>query len=120
MSLCCFLIHILSPICLVLVIVRHQSSDFVLTLLGHSKYIYFSSEQENDFSKWRAGYVYVETECPVKSRCCLLFQDYFISTSVDLQEQVHRVQKLHHMLEIMVSCTVLLQFKHENLFPLTQ
>ncbi|NXL65439.1 ZWILC protein, partial [Chordeiles acutipennis] len=56
----------------------------------------------------------------VKSRSCLLFQDYFISTSVDLQEQVHRVQKLHHMLEIMVSCTVLLHFKHENLFPLTQ
>ncbi|NXD78533.1 ZWILC protein, partial [Halcyon senegalensis] len=51
---------------------------------------------------------------------CLLFQDYFISTSVNLQEQVHRVQKLHHMLEIMVNCTVLLQFKHENLFPLTQ
>ncbi|NWY59352.1 ZWILC protein, partial [Chionis minor] len=56
----------------------------------------------------------------VESGSCLLFQDYFISTSVDLQEQVHRVQKLHHMLEIMVSCTVLLQFKHENLFPLTQ
>ncbi|NXE93410.1 ZWILC protein, partial [Menura novaehollandiae] len=55
-----------------------------------------------------------------KSRSSLLFQDYFISTSVDLQEQVHRVQKLHHMLEIMVSCTVLLQFRHENLFPLTQ
>uniref|UniRef100_A0A8C5UBK6 Protein zwilch n=1 Tax=Malurus cyaneus samueli TaxID=2593467 RepID=A0A8C5UBK6_9PASS len=50
----------------------------------------------------------------------LLFQDYFISTSVALQEQVHRVQKLHHMLEIMVSCTGLLQFRHENLFPLTQ
>ncbi|NXB84806.1 ZWILC protein, partial [Vidua chalybeata] len=50
----------------------------------------------------------------------LLFQDYFISTSVDVQEQVHRVQKLHHMLEIMVSCTGLLQFRHENLFPLTQ
>ncbi|KFP33829.1 Protein zwilch, partial [Colius striatus] len=50
----------------------------------------------------------------------LTYLDYFISTSVDLQEQVHRVQKLHHMLEIMVSCTVLLQFKHENLFPLTQ
>ncbi|NXF97179.1 ZWILC protein, partial [Eubucco bourcierii] len=56
----------------------------------------------------------------VKSRSSLLLQDYFISTSVDLQEQVHRVQKLHHMLEIMVSCIVLLQFKHENLFPLTQ
>ncbi|XP_074011888.1 protein zwilch homolog [Numenius arquata] len=50
----------------------------------------------------------------------LTYLDYFISTSVDLQEQVHRVQKLHHMLEIIVSCTVLLQFKHENLFPLTQ
>ncbi|XP_036245582.1 protein zwilch homolog isoform X1 [Molothrus ater] len=48
------------------------------------------------------------------------YLDYFISTSVELQEQVHRVQKLHHMLEIMVSCTGLLQFRHENLFPLTQ
>ncbi|NXO43303.1 ZWILC protein, partial [Locustella ochotensis] len=48
------------------------------------------------------------------------YLDYFISTSVDLQEQVHRVQKLHHMLEMMVSCTGLLQFRHENLFPLTQ
>ncbi|KAM4658400.1 protein zwilch homolog isoform 2-T2 [Amazona ochrocephala] len=46
--------------------------------------------------------------------------DCFISTSVDLQEQVHCVQKLHHVLEIMVSCTVLLQFKHESLFPWTQ
>ncbi|KAM6304356.1 protein zwilch homolog isoform 2-T2 [Podargus strigoides] len=45
--------------------------------------------------------------------------DYFISLSVDLQEQLHRVQKLHHMLEIMVSCTVLLEFRHENLFFLT-
>uniref|UniRef100_A0A8D0HCZ0 Protein zwilch n=1 Tax=Sphenodon punctatus TaxID=8508 RepID=A0A8D0HCZ0_SPHPU len=48
------------------------------------------------------------------------FIDYFIDTSVDLQEQVHRVQKLHHMLEIVVSCRLLLKFKHENLFPLTQ
>ncbi|NXC04443.1 ZWILC protein, partial [Orthonyx spaldingii] len=54
-----------------------------------------------------------------KSRSSLLFQDYFISSSVDLQEQVHRVRKLHHMLEIMVTCTDLLQFRHENLFPLT-
>ncbi|NWI55462.1 ZWILC protein, partial [Calyptomena viridis] len=55
-----------------------------------------------------------------ESRSSLLFQDYFISTSVDLQEQVHRVQKLHHMLEIMVSCTALLQFRHENLLSLTE
>ncbi|XP_069654736.1 protein zwilch homolog isoform X4 [Haliaeetus albicilla] len=77
---------------------------------------------EIGLDKMKKDYVsfFIETECLVKSRSCLLFQDYFISTSVDLQEQVHRVQKLHHMLEIMVSCTVLLQFKHENLFPLTQ
>ncbi|XP_019359499.1 PREDICTED: protein zwilch homolog [Gavialis gangeticus] len=50
----------------------------------------------------------------------LTYLDYFISSSVGLQEQIHRVQKLHHMLEILVSCTVFLQFKHENLFPLTQ
>lgn len=56
MSLCCFLIHMF-PICLVLVIVRHQSSDFVLTLLGHSLYIYFFKEQQNDCSKQRAGCV---------------------------------------------------------------
>ncbi|XP_074862907.1 protein zwilch homolog isoform X2 [Carettochelys insculpta] len=50
----------------------------------------------------------------------LTYLDYFISTSVDLQEQLHRVQKLHHMLEILVNCIVFLHFKHENLFPLMQ
>ncbi|XP_077685045.1 protein zwilch homolog isoform X1 [Eretmochelys imbricata] len=50
----------------------------------------------------------------------LTYLDYFISTSVELQEQIHRIQKLHHMLEILVSCTVFLHFKHENLFPLMQ
>ncbi|XP_075752987.1 protein zwilch homolog isoform X2 [Pelodiscus sinensis] len=50
----------------------------------------------------------------------LTYLDYFISTAVDLQEQVHRVQKLHHVLEILVSCTVFLHFKYENLFPLMQ
>ncbi|XP_065268465.1 protein zwilch homolog [Emys orbicularis] len=50
----------------------------------------------------------------------LTYLDYFISTSVELQEQVHRIQKLHHMLEILVSCTVFLHFKHENLFSLMQ
>ncbi|XP_078539166.1 protein zwilch homolog isoform X2 [Lissotriton helveticus] len=50
----------------------------------------------------------------------LNYLDYFISTSVDLQEQVHRVRKLHHMLEIVVVCSVFLSLGHENLFPLTQ
>lgn len=94
--------------------------DFVLSLLGHSKNVGFSKEAGRWFYLLRVCCVSVEMECSGKSRSSLLFQDYFISTSVDLQEQVHRVQKLHHMLEIIVSCTGLLQFRHENLFPLTQ
>ncbi|XP_069481111.1 protein zwilch homolog isoform X3 [Ambystoma mexicanum] len=50
----------------------------------------------------------------------LNYLDYFISTSVDLQEQVHRVRKLHHMLEIVVCCSIFLSMGHDNLFPLTQ
>lgn len=46
--------------------------------------------------------------------------DYFLSPSVDLQEQVHRVQKLHHMLEIVVNCVELLNLDHENLIFLTR
>ncbi|KAM9312753.1 protein zwilch homolog [Gastrophryne carolinensis] len=48
------------------------------------------------------------------------YLDYFISTSVDLQEQVHRVKKLHHMMEIVSHCNAFLSLEHENLFPLTQ
>lgn len=94
--------------------------DFVLSLLGHSKNLGFSKEAGKLFYLLRVCCVSVAKECSGKSRSSLLFQDYFISTAVELQEQVHRVQKLHHMLEIMVSCTGLLQFRHENLFPLTQ
>ncbi|KAM3828177.1 protein zwilch homolog [Vipera latastei] len=46
--------------------------------------------------------------------------DYFMSTSVDLQEQVHRIQKLHHMLEIVDNCLDLIKLEHENLIFLTQ
>lgn len=48
------------------------------------------------------------------------YLDYFVSTSVDLQEQVHRVKKLHHMLEVVAHCNAFLSLEHENLFPLTQ
>ncbi|XP_077323801.1 protein zwilch homolog [Lithobates pipiens] len=48
------------------------------------------------------------------------YLDYFVSTSVDLQEQVHRVKKLHHMLEVVSHCNAFLSLEHENLFPLTQ
>ncbi|XP_026528908.1 protein zwilch homolog [Notechis scutatus] len=46
--------------------------------------------------------------------------DYFMSTSVDLQEQVHRIQKLHHMLEIVDNCLDLIKLEHESLIFLTQ
>nr|XP_028562826.1 protein zwilch homolog [Podarcis muralis] len=46
--------------------------------------------------------------------------DYFMSTSVDLQEQVQRIQKLHHMLEIVDNCVELLKLEQENLIFLTQ
>uniref|UniRef100_A0A8C5MJ98 Protein zwilch n=1 Tax=Leptobrachium leishanense TaxID=445787 RepID=A0A8C5MJ98_9ANUR len=48
------------------------------------------------------------------------YLDYFITPSVDLEEQVHRVKKLHHMLEVVVICNAFLTLGHENLFPLTQ
>lgn len=46
--------------------------------------------------------------------------EYFISSSVDIQEQIYRVQKLHHILEIIVSCMLFIQLQHELLFSLTQ
>ncbi|ETE63118.1 Protein zwilch-like protein, partial [Ophiophagus hannah] len=44
----------------------------------------------------------------------------YISYFVDLQEQVHRIQKLHHMLEIVDNCLDLIKLEHENLIFLTQ
>ncbi|XP_011795755.1 PREDICTED: protein zwilch homolog isoform X1 [Colobus angolensis palliatus] len=46
--------------------------------------------------------------------------EYFIAPSVDIQEQVYRVQKLHHILEILVSCMPFINSQHELLFSLTQ
>nr|XP_009003345.2 protein zwilch homolog isoform X2 [Callithrix jacchus] len=46
--------------------------------------------------------------------------EYFIAPSVDTQEQAYRVQKLHHILEILVSCMPFIKSQHELLFSLTQ
>ncbi|XP_060240905.1 protein zwilch homolog isoform X2 [Meriones unguiculatus] len=46
--------------------------------------------------------------------------EYFISSSVTTQEQVYRVQKLHHILEIVVICMLFIKPQHELLFSLTQ
>ncbi|KAL2093264.1 hypothetical protein ACEWY4_010576 [Coilia grayii] len=45
---------------------------------------------------------------------------YYLSTDVDPQEQVTRVKKLHHLLEILVICTTFLNLPHECLFPFIQ
>uniref|UniRef100_A0A7N8WKS9 Protein zwilch n=1 Tax=Mastacembelus armatus TaxID=205130 RepID=A0A7N8WKS9_9TELE len=45
---------------------------------------------------------------------------YFLSTDVDLQEQVIRLRKLHHLLEIIVTCSAFLGLPYDRLFLLTQ
>ncbi|XP_008072988.1 protein zwilch homolog [Carlito syrichta] len=46
--------------------------------------------------------------------------EYFISPTVEIQEQVSRVQRLHHILEILISCMPFIKSEHEFLFSLTQ
>ncbi|XP_064846273.1 protein zwilch homolog isoform X2 [Oncorhynchus masou masou] len=45
---------------------------------------------------------------------------YYLSTVEDLQEQVIRLRKLHHLLEIMVICSTFLCLPYDRLFLLTQ
>ncbi|XP_012706744.2 protein zwilch homolog [Fundulus heteroclitus] len=45
---------------------------------------------------------------------------YYLSTEVDLQEQVMRLRKLHHLLEIIVTCSTFLGLPYDRLFVLTQ
>nr|XP_015198637.1 PREDICTED: protein zwilch homolog [Lepisosteus oculatus]XP_015198638.1 PREDICTED: protein zwilch homolog [Lepisosteus oculatus]XP_015198639.1 PREDICTED: protein zwilch homolog [Lepisosteus oculatus]XP_015198640.1 PREDICTED: protein zwilch homolog [Lepisosteus oculatus] len=50
----------------------------------------------------------------------LNYLSYYLSSEVDLQEQVERLKKLHHLLEIVVNCSTFLSLSHQHLFPLTQ
>ncbi|XP_034541993.1 protein zwilch homolog isoform X2 [Notolabrus celidotus] len=45
---------------------------------------------------------------------------YYLSTEVDLQEQVIRLRKLHHLLEIILTCSTFLELPYDQLFLLTQ
>lgn len=45
---------------------------------------------------------------------------YYLSTDVNIQEQVIRLRKLHHLLEIIVTCTTFLGLPYHRLFRLTQ
>lgn len=47
-------------------------------------------------------------------------QCYYLSTDVDLQEQVIRLRKLHHLLEIILTCSTFLGLPYDRLFLLTQ
>ncbi|KAL4658714.1 hypothetical protein GN956_G2231 [Arapaima gigas] len=48
------------------------------------------------------------------------FLNYYLNTEVDLQEQVVRTRKLHHLLEMVVTCNTFLGLAYEHLFVLTQ
>ncbi|XP_038668850.1 protein zwilch homolog [Scyliorhinus canicula] len=50
----------------------------------------------------------------------LNYLDYFVNCTVNLEEQILRFQKLHHILELVVSCSAFLNLSHEKLFTLTQ
>nr|XP_057932517.1 protein zwilch homolog [Doryrhamphus excisus] len=45
---------------------------------------------------------------------------YYLSTEVDLQEQVIRLRKLHHLLEVIVTCSTFIGLPYDRLFLLTQ
>ncbi|XP_007903585.2 protein zwilch homolog [Callorhinchus milii] len=50
----------------------------------------------------------------------LNYLDYFLVSTVRPEEQVQRLHKLHHVLELVVTCSAFLSLSHENLFALTQ
>ncbi|CAM9160191.1 unnamed protein product [Lampetra planeri] len=45
---------------------------------------------------------------------------YYLSTEVDLQEQVIRLRKLHHLLEVIATCSTFLGLPYDRLSLLTQ
>ncbi|KAJ0028922.1 hypothetical protein NQD34_003919 [Periophthalmus magnuspinnatus] len=50
----------------------------------------------------------------------LCSQHYYLSTEVNIQEQISRLEKLHHLLEILGTCTTFLGLPYHRLFLLTQ
>ncbi|KAG1944940.1 protein zwilch homolog [Pimephales promelas] len=55
-----------------------------------------------------------------KELTTLNYLSYYLDTDVDLQEQVIRVRKLHHLLEILGTCSTFLSLPHDRLFLFTQ
>ncbi|XP_061630519.1 protein zwilch homolog isoform X3 [Phyllopteryx taeniolatus] len=57
----------------------------------------------------------IEEELTTANNLC-----YYLSTEVDLQEQFVRLKKLHHLLEIVVTCTTFLGLPKDRLLLLTK
>uniref|UniRef100_A0A673LQW7 Protein zwilch n=1 Tax=Sinocyclocheilus rhinocerous TaxID=307959 RepID=A0A673LQW7_9TELE len=55
-----------------------------------------------------------------KELTTLNYLRYYLDTEVELQEQVMRVRKLHHLLEILGTCSTFLSLPHDRLFLFTQ
>ncbi|XP_051513065.1 protein zwilch homolog isoform X1 [Myxocyprinus asiaticus] len=55
-----------------------------------------------------------------KELTTLNYLSYYLDTEVELQEQVIRVRKLHHLLEILGTCSTFLNLPHDRLFLFTQ
>ncbi|XP_067276593.1 protein zwilch homolog isoform X2 [Pseudorasbora parva] len=55
-----------------------------------------------------------------KELTTLNYLSYYLATEVELQEQVIRVRKLHHLLEILGTCSTFLSLPHDRLFLFTQ
>ncbi|XP_062318382.1 protein zwilch homolog [Osmerus eperlanus] len=72
---------------------------------------------EMGLGKMRKDYTY---HLMGKELTTLNHLSYYLSTEVDLQEQVLRVRKLHHLLEIIVTCSTFLGLPYDRLFLLTQ
>ncbi|XP_069766821.1 protein zwilch homolog [Narcine bancroftii] len=50
----------------------------------------------------------------------LNYLEYFVNSTVSLEDQLLRLRKLHHMLELLLCCSAFLNLSHEKLFALTQ
>ncbi|XP_060115727.1 protein zwilch homolog [Heteronotia binoei] len=97
-----------------LIIEYHRGSMTPVSLSGDTPIQMFL---EIGLEKMKRDYVsyFIDKRLALRSHL-----DYFMSTSVDLQEQVHRIQKLHRVLEIVTNCVDLLKLDHFDLIFLIQ
>ncbi|XP_076848458.1 protein zwilch homolog [Brachyhypopomus gauderio] len=91
---------------------QHQVEPVALT--GHTPAIMLL---ELGLDKMRKDYI---NYLVGKELTTLNHLSYYLSSEVDLQEQVMRLRKLHHLLEILGTCSSFLNLPHKRLFFFTQ